>query len=179
MIIAVGGRIRKLIMLMLTFGDAVKVVEKIVEAYIDHSIEEGDTEYIKQELEQKCYIPEKGSAAERLSGLIMDINPAEIASMIQSDKLREWCKTIQVEMNMSLIKMDWGEMGKELIRCKDCKHFELNHIGKVNGISLIVAHKICKRWGDGCRTSENGWCFLAERKEECTQNVRCPSAVPK
>lgn len=103
-------------MLMLTFDDAVKVVEKIVEVFIDHSIEEDDTEYIKQELEQKCYIPEKGSAAERLSGLIMDINQAEIASMIQSDKLREWCKTIQVEMNMSLIKMDWGEMGKEPVR---------------------------------------------------------------
>lgn len=102
--------------LMLTFDDAVKVVEKIVEVFIDHSIEEGDTEYIKQELEQKCYIPEKGSAAERLSGLIMDINPVEISSMIQSDKLREWCKTIQVEMNIALIKMDWGEMGKEPVQ---------------------------------------------------------------
>lgn len=52
------------------------------------------------------------------------------------------------------------------IRCKDCKHFESNHIEKVNGIPLIVAHEICKRWGDGCKTSENGWCFMAERKEE-------------
>ena len=54
----------------------------------------------------------------------------------------------------------------ELIRCKYCKHFESNHIEKVNGIPLIVAHEICKRWGDGCKTSENGWCFMAERKEE-------------
>ena len=108
-------------MLMLTLDDAVKVAEKIVEVYIDHSIEEGDTEYIKQELEQKCYIPEKGSAAERLSGLIMDINPAEVASMIQDDKLREWCKTIQVEMNMSLIKMDWGE------RPTNCPLEEVKH----------------------------------------------------
>lgn len=53
-----------------------------------------------------------------------------------------------------------------VIRCKDCKHFESNHIEKVNGIPLIVAHEICKRWGDGCKTSENGWCFMAERKEE-------------
>ena len=54
----------------------------------------------------------------------------------------------------------------ELIRCKDCKHFESNHFEKVCGIPLIVAHEICKRWGDGCKTSENGWCFIAERKEE-------------
>ena len=53
-----------------------------------------------------------------------------------------------------------------VIRCKDCKHFESNHIEKVNGIPLIVAHEICRRWGDGCKTSENGWCFMAERKEE-------------
>ena len=138
-------------MLMLTFDDAVKVVEKIVEVYIDHSIEEGDTEYIKQELEQKCYIPEKGSAAERLSGLIMDINPAEIASMIQSDKLQEWCKTIQVEMNIALIKMDWGEMGKEPVQhgkwiwkgeegdsrfmCSVCKCKE--HVPTCNGVPDI------------------------------------------
>ena len=53
-----------------------------------------------------------------------------------------------------------------VIRCKDCKHFEYNHVEKVDGITLIVAHEICKRWGDGCKTSENGWCFMAERKEE-------------
>ena len=54
----------------------------------------------------------------------------------------------------------------EIIRCKDCKHFEYDHIENVNGIPLIVAHEICMRWGEGSKTSENGYCFLAERKEE-------------
>ena len=54
----------------------------------------------------------------------------------------------------------------EIIRCRDCKHFEYNHIENVNGIPLIVAHEICMRWCEGAKTSENGYCFLAERREE-------------
>ena len=54
----------------------------------------------------------------------------------------------------------------EIIQCKECKHFEYDHIENVNGIPLIVAHEICTRWCDGAKTSENGYCFLAERKEE-------------
>lgn len=53
----------------------------------------------------------------------------------------------------------------EVVRCKDCKHFEYNHWEKVNGVPLIVAHEICKRWGDGCKTREDGFCFIGERKE--------------
>lgn len=56
--------------------------------------------------------------------------------------------------------------GKELIRCKNCKYFEHDSMAKVEGIPLIVAHETCKRWGDGCKTSENGYCFLAEKKSE-------------
>lgn len=52
-----------------------------------------------------------------------------------------------------------------IVRCKDCKHFEYDHIENVNGIPLIVAHEICTRWGDGVKTSENGYCFLAERRQ--------------
>lgn len=55
---------------------------------------------------------------------------------------------------------------KELIRCNDCQHFEYDHVEHVDGIPLILAHEICTRWGDGCKTSENGYCFMAERKEE-------------
>jgi len=54
----------------------------------------------------------------------------------------------------------------EIIRCRECKHFEYNHIENVNGIPLIVAHEICMRWCEGAKTSENGYCFLAERREE-------------
>ncbi len=53
----------------------------------------------------------------------------------------------------------------EIIQCKECKHFEYDHIENVNGIPLIVAHEICMRWCEGVKTSENGYCFLAERRD--------------
>ena len=49
--------------------------------------------------------------------------------------------------------------------CKDCKYFEFDSVAKVDGIPLIVAHEICSRWGGGCKTKEDGYCFLFEPKE--------------
>lgn len=46
--------------------------------------------------------------------------------------------------------------------CKDCKYFEYNSFAKVDGIPLIVAHEICSKWGNGCKTKEDGYCFLFE-----------------
>lgn len=56
---------------------------------------------------------------------------------------------------------------RELLRCKDCKYFELNYFEKLDAISIpvIVAHEICTRWGGGCKTLPDGYCFMAERKE--------------
>lgn len=53
---------------------------------------------------------------------------------------------------------------KEVPKCKDCKYFEYDHMENVSGIPLIVAHEICTRWGDGCKSNENGYCFLFEQK---------------
>lgn len=49
--------------------------------------------------------------------------------------------------------------------CKDCKCFEYDSVAKVDGIPLIVAHEICNKWGDGCKTKEDGYCFLYEPRE--------------
>ena len=54
---------------------------------------------------------------------------------------------------------------KELIQCKDCQYFEADHWEEINGIPLIVAHKICTRWGGGCKTAEDGYCFRQEGKK--------------
>ena len=54
---------------------------------------------------------------------------------------------------------------KEIGHCKDCKYFEYDSVAKVDGIPLIVAHEICNKWGDGCKTKEDGYCFLFEQKE--------------
>lgn len=50
-------------------------------------------------------------------------------------------------------------------RCKDCKYFEYDSVAKVDGIPLIVAHEICSKWGGGCKTKEDGYCFLYEPQE--------------
>jgi hypothetical protein len=49
--------------------------------------------------------------------------------------------------------------------CKGCKYFEYDSVAKVDGIPLIVAHEICSRWGAGCKTKEDGYCFLFEPQE--------------
>ena len=60
---------------------------------------------------------------------------------------------------------------KDLIQCKDCIYFEYDSYSSIDGIPLIMAHEICNRWGEGCKTNENGWCFLAEPKENITQKA--------
>ena len=52
----------------------------------------------------------------------------------------------------------------EIVRCKDCKHFEYDHPYIIQGIP-VLGHEVCNAWGDGCKTDENGWCFLAERRD--------------
>ena len=49
-----------------------------------------------------------------------------------------------------------------VVRCKDCKYFELNHW---DGL-IITAHEICNKWADGCKTNKDGYCFLGERKTD-------------
>ena len=49
--------------------------------------------------------------------------------------------------------------------CKDCKYFEYDSVANVNGTPLIVAHEICSKWGRGCKTEEDGYCFLFEPQE--------------
>ena len=55
---------------------------------------------------------------------------------------------------------------KSVGKCSECKHFEYNSVAMVDGIPLIVAHEICKKWGDGCKTKEDGYCFMFEKKEQ-------------
>ncbi len=69
----------------------------------------------------------------------------------------------------------WGDAQKEIenaptvdavpvVRCKDCKHFEKDQWGKAGDLPLITAHCVCKKWGNGCCTDEDGYCFLGEEK---------------
>ena len=95
-------------MLMLSLEDAVKVTQRLVRDNMN------DTEIIRQELEQKCWFPTNlNDAAKHLNDLIFDINPAEICSQIESDNLKNWCKTVQTEMKMAMVQLPcWSEEDK-------------------------------------------------------------------
>lgn len=49
--------------------------------------------------------------------------------------------------------------------CKDCKYFAYDVVN-MNKIPWIVAHEMCLMWGDGCKTKEDGYCFLFEPRAE-------------
>lgn len=53
---------------------------------------------------------------------------------------------------------------EHIVRCKNCKYFEQDQWGKAGNLPLIVAHCICKKWGNGCCTDKDGYCFLGEEK---------------
>ena len=93
--------------MLLNLDDAVKVTKRLVIDGMD------DEQIIRQELEQKCWIPPKtDEAAKRLNDLICDITPAEICSQIESDNLKNWCGTVQMEMKMAMVQLPcWS--GKE------------------------------------------------------------------
>lgn len=53
----------------------------------------------------------------------------------------------------------------EIIRCKECRFFEYNKTYVIQGIP-VLGHEVCSAWGDGCKTDENGYCFMAERRAD-------------
>ena len=57
-------------------------------------------------------------------------------------------------------------------RCKECQYFEHDSVANVDGVPLIVAHEICSKWGDGCKTNEDGYCFMFEQKGGMSQEVK-------
>lgn len=71
----------------------------------------------------------------------------------------------EVERNPNIVRLcsDVGML--EYVKpktglCKECKYF--NAVVKVDGLPF---HKICSKWGDGCKTREDGYCFLFEPQE--------------
>ena len=90
------------------------------------------------------------------------------------EKLKQG-KTLYGDVNDEFaVILKYYEVGKskaleqepKMGHCKDCKYFEYDSVAKVDGIPLIVAHEICSKWGDGCKTKEDGYCFLFEPQEE-------------
>ena len=61
-------------------------------------------------------------------------------------------------------------MEEKIIRCRDCRHFKMDVWADFGGIPLIVAHEMCMKWGGGCRTSPDGFCFMAEMEDADDRN---------
>lgn len=53
----------------------------------------------------------------------------------------------------------------EVVRCKDCIHFELDKPYIIQGVP-VLGHEVCNAWGDGCKTDQNGFCFMGERRTD-------------
>lgn len=94
--------------MLLDINDAVKVAMNYIHDHCDdYGIDEEDEKLMYQEMEQKVWITEftDEPIMLQLIGCIMDINPAEICAQIESDNLKNWCQTIQVSMQMCLVRM--------------------------------------------------------------------------
>lgn len=74
-----------------------------------------------------------------------------------------WCEHHE-EYIPDIRKLNVTADVQEVVRCKECKYFELNHVDIFNGVPLITAHEVCTKWSEGCKTDSNGFCFLGERK---------------
>lgn len=58
---------------------------------------------------------------------------------------------------------------KELIKCKNCKHYTVEDVwSDIDGVPILAANQVptCKRWANGCMTESEGYCFMAERKDD-------------
>ena len=99
-------------MLMIALDDAVNVACEYMRNELD-GYSSGVREMVRQELLQKCWRPEKGAggtdAVKDVYGFICDINPAEIASQIENDNLRYFCKSWQAGTQLALRQMTRGE----------------------------------------------------------------------
>lgn len=55
----------------------------------------------------------------------------------------------------------------ELIKCKHCKYYVEDVVNEViPGVPIIMGHNMCTKWGNGCKTDPEGYCFMADKEGE-------------
>lgn len=52
----------------------------------------------------------------------------------------------------------------DIVHCKECIHFHYDKPYIIQGIP-VLGHEVCDFWGDGCKTSPNGFCSYGEPRE--------------
>lgn len=79
------------------------------------------------------------------------------------ERYRPYIATKASEYDTELKKLPSAQ--PDIVQCKDCKHFYLDKPYVIQGVP-VLGHEVCDAWGDGCKTSQDGYCFLAERRTD-------------
>ena len=74
-------------------------------------------------------------------------------------ELSYWRKQNDIVVNLVTIL----KAQKENILCKDCKFYD-EDVWVQSPMPLIVAHHRCRKWGNGCQTEPEGFCYMGEKK---------------
>lgn len=88
--------------------------------------------------------------------------------LIDADKLKEhyaWWDNEDKKIFDTIVDLQPIVDAVEVVRCKDCKYFRDNKVYNIQGFP-IMGNSVCDKWANGCRTDENGYCFLGERRED-------------
>ena len=106
-------------------------------------------DYVSELVEQK-----------KVFDTIVDVQPTVDAVPTE---FHDKCMEIEIKKRMDL------ELNSErVVRCQDCQYFLYDKLYMVEGLPLM-GNLVCEKWGNGCRTDENGYCFMGERKEDAEE----------
>ena len=79
-------------------------------------------------------------------------------------------KTEKMEMEPERYAVGFYKMAKveDLVRCKDCIYFHLHKVCYFDDspVPPLIGNHVCDKWGQGCKTDPDGFCFMGERKEK-------------
>ena len=77
-------------------------------------------------------------------------------------RIEEYCDIADL---IEIIETQPTVDAEPVVRCKDCKYFLYDKLYMVEGLPLM-GNLVCDKWGNGCRTDENGYCFMGKRRED-------------
>lgn len=74
---------------------------------------------------------------------------------------------IQMENDEIIVSMAVNDLLKdrvEVVRCRDCRFLVLDQKMNADSVPVSPAVEVCTKWGSGCKTQLNGFCFLGEKR---------------
>ena len=85
---------------------------------------------------------------------------------IEKDKLIQ-CLQQDKQRYTEAYHRGYAARENDIVRCKNCKHFAIKDYWVDAPLPVLVADKVptCTKWGRGCKTEPDGYCFMAERKD--------------